>query len=39
VEDPGLDGRTMKIRSWTPLVKDRKKWSETVEQAKIHIGL
>jgi hypothetical protein len=30
---------TMKIRSWTQLVKDRKKWSEIVEQAKTHTGL
>jgi hypothetical protein len=29
----------MKIRSWTQLVKDRKKWSEIVEQAKTHTGL
>jgi hypothetical protein len=31
--------KTMKIKSWTQLVKDRKKWSEIVEQAKIHTGL
>jgi hypothetical protein len=28
----------MKIRSWTQLVKDRKKWSEIGEQAKTHTG-
>jgi hypothetical protein len=33
------DIKTMKIRSWTQLVKDRKKWSEIVEQAKTHTGL
>jgi hypothetical protein len=31
--------KTMKIRSWTQLVKDRKKWSEIVEQTKTHTGL
>jgi 3-methyladenine DNA glycosylase AlkC len=29
----------MKIRSWTQLMKDRKKWSEIVEQAKTDTGL
>jgi hypothetical protein len=29
----------VKIRSWTQLVKDRKNWSEIVEQAKTHTGL
>jgi hypothetical protein len=33
------DIKTMKIRFWTQLAKDRKKWSEIVEQAKTHTGL
>jgi hypothetical protein len=38
-DDVLKDIKTMKIRSWTQLVKDRKKWSEIVEQAKNHTGL
>jgi hypothetical protein len=38
-DDVLKDIKTMKIRSWNQLVKDRKKWSEFVEQAKTHIGL
>jgi hypothetical protein len=38
-DDVLKDIKTMKIRSWTQLVKDRKKWSEIVEQAKTHTVL
>jgi hypothetical protein len=38
-DDTLKDIKTMKIRSWTQLVKDRKKCSEIVEQAKPHTGL
>jgi hypothetical protein len=38
-DDVLKDIKTVKIRSWTQLVKDRKNWSEIVEQAKTHTGL
>jgi hypothetical protein len=38
-DDVLKDIKMMKIRSWTQLVKDRKKWSKIVEQAKFHTGL
>jgi hypothetical protein len=38
-DDVLKDIKTMNIRSWTQLVKDRIKWSEIVEQAKTHTGL
>jgi hypothetical protein len=38
-DDVLKDIKTMKIRSWTQLVKDRKKWSEIVEQDKTHTEL
>jgi hypothetical protein len=38
-DDVLKDIKTMKIRSWTQLVKDRMKWSEIVEQAKTHTEL
>jgi hypothetical protein len=39
-QDDVLKGiKAMKIRSWTQLVKDMKKWSEIVDQAKTHTGL
>jgi hypothetical protein len=33
-EDVLKDIKTMKIRSWTELMKGRKKWSEIVEKTK-----
>jgi hypothetical protein len=38
-DDVLKDIKMMKIRSWTQLVKDMKKWSEIVEQAKTHTEL
>jgi hypothetical protein len=38
-DDVLKDIKTMEIRSWTQLVKDRKKWSEIAKQAKTHTGL
>jgi len=38
-EEVERDLQVLGMRSWRELVADRKKWKDTVRQAKAHIGL
>ena len=38
-EEVERDLQVLGVRRWTELVTDRKKWKDTVRQAKAHSGL